>query len=107
MEGVNWPALIAALALVVTVINMVYTYYSQAQRATRKDVDDHTRDIATMKAQLANLPDQNAFHKLELAVMEIRGEQRVLGAETKPIGVSVKRIEEFLLNRHTTGRARQ
>ena len=107
MEGVNWPAIIAALALVVTVINMVYTYYSQTQRATREDVDGHTRDIATIQAKLANLPDQNEFHKLQLAVMEMRGEQKLLSAENKPIAASVKRIEDFLMNQMTTGRARK
>lgn len=107
MDAENWAPMIAALALVVTVINMVYTYYSQAQRATRKDVDEHTRDIATMKGQLANLPDQNSFHKLELSVMEIRGEQKLLSAENKPIAAAVKRIEDHLINNSSSSRARK
>jgi Protein of unknown function (DUF2730) len=86
------------LALGFTILSFIYTWYNNAQSATKKEVEDHGRAIASIEATLKSMPNQEAFHKLQLDVVEMRGEQRVFAEQIKPIGKSIVRIEEFLLS---------
>ncbi len=79
------------------VVSSVYTWYSGTQRATKDEVEAHGRKIAALEVQLQNMPSQENFHKLQLDVVEMRGEQRLFSEQIKPLVSGIKRIEEFLL----------
>ncbi len=95
MMDVNISISIAALSW--AVLSTLYVWYSGTQRANKSEVDEHGRDIAGILATLKSMPNQEAFHKLQLDVVEMRGEQRVFAEKIIPIGKSIARIEEFLL----------
>lgn len=94
METREW---IAAAALLFTVINALYLYISQASRATKGDVREHGDRLTMLEAKVDSLPSKDGFHRLELDVADVKGSQRVMEAELKPIASAVQRIEKFLL----------
>ncbi len=94
MEAKEW---ISLAALIFTVGNALYLYISTASRATKGDVTKHGERLTMLEAQVASLPSKDGFHRLELDVADVKGSQRVMEAELKPIAASVQRIEKFLL----------
>jgi Protein of unknown function (DUF2730) len=89
---------VAGLALAFTVINTIYGWYSGTQRATKAEVEKHGHAIVALQAELKSMPSQENFHKLQLDVVEMRGEQRLFSEQIKPLVSGIKRIEEFLLD---------
>jgi Protein of unknown function (DUF2730) len=75
-----------------------YSWYSGTQRATKDDLEVHGRKIAAIEVQLQNMPSQESFHKLQLDVVEMRGEQRLFSEQLKPLSAGIARIEKFLLD---------
>lgn len=86
------------VALAVTVLVTIYTWYSNSQRADKEDIRRHEVRLTQIESKVGSLPDKDAFHKVEMAVTEMRGGMKVLEAEFKPTASSVKRIEDYLLN---------
>jgi hypothetical protein len=94
MEAREW---IALAALVFAIGNSLYLYISTASRATKGEVSKHGERLTMLEARVDSLPSKDGFHRLELDVADVKGSQRVMEAELKPIASAVQRIEKFLL----------
>lgn len=95
MDNPAW--IVAALALAWSVINTLYTWYSSTQRITKTEIDDVAKRLAEVEGSIRAMPSTESFHKLELSVIEMKGGMRVIEEQMKPVAVSVRRIEQFLL----------
>lgn len=113
-QPVNWGWVIAGIAFVWSVINTVYTWYSATQSVTRKEIDELMADrnivgnrLTAIERDMKALPSSENYHKLEIVVTEVRGAIRTMEAEMKPTALSVKRIEDYLINSQTVKGARR
>lgn len=89
----------------VTILLALYTWYAHAQRTTKGDIadvqsqiDKQAISINQLQTEMRSLPTKDAFHQLELAVTEVKGGMKVLETEIRPIALSVRRIEQFLID---------
>jgi hypothetical protein len=92
-ENLKW-----AIGFVFLAGTTFYSWYSSNQRATKDDLDAHGKKIATLETKLETMPSQENFHKLQLDVVEMRGEQRLFSEQLKPLSAGIARIEKFLLD---------
>ena len=97
MDGMGAKEWIALAALVFTIGNSLYLYISNTSRARQADLNKHGDRLTKLEARVDALPSKDGFHRLELDVADVKGSQRVMEAELKPIAASVQRIEKFLL----------
>lgn len=93
------------VAIGVTLVLAIYTWYAHAQRTTKGDIadvqsqiDKQAISITQLQTEMKSLPTKDAFHQLELAVTEVKGGMNVLEAEIRPIALAVRRIEQFLID---------
>lgn len=107
MDGVNWGWGIAGVALAWNIINTVYTWYATTQSVTRREIEKLMGDttvfgnrLTKIEADMRSMPSAAQFHELDKKVTEVSGAIRTMEAEMKPTAISVKRIEDFLLNGH-------
>ncbi len=104
-EPVNWGWIAAGVAIVWNVINSLYAWYAAGQSVTKKEIDKlmsdtgtHSNRLTAIERDMKALPSAENYHKLELMVTEVRGALETMKAEMRPTAISVKRIEDFLLN---------
>jgi hypothetical protein len=107
-EPVNWGWVVASLAFGWSVINTIYTWYSASQSVTRKEIDELMAEknivgnrLTAIERDMKSLPSAENYHKLEIVVTEVRGAIRTMEAEMRPTAISVKRIEDYLINSQT------
>jgi hypothetical protein len=62
-------------------------------------VDKIEDRITIIDSDLKHLPDKDVTHRLELAIASMRTEVRELAATVKPIGATMGRVQEVLLER--------
>ena len=105
MSDLNWGWIVGGGALVWNVVATLYAWYSASQSVTKKEIDalmaahaETANRVTAIERDLRAMPSADNFHQLEIAVTEMRGGMKVLEAEFKPTALSVRRIEEFLLN---------
>lgn len=103
--SINWGWAFAGLAIVWNVLNTLYTYYSTGQSVAKKEIDSVKSDVGhlanrliAVERDMKALPSAEQYHKLDLGMTEVRGAIRTMEAEMRPTAISVKRIEDFLLN---------
>lgn len=104
MEGVDWKTIIAIAALLWGVVNSFWTRYISAQSVTKHEIEkvsekatelDH--EVTALKATVAQLPSKDFVHRIEKNQVALEGDMNVLKEQLEPIGVSVRRIEDFLI----------
>ena len=107
-EPLNWGWVVAGLAFGWNILNTIYTWYSTGQSVTRKEIDKLMTDanfttnrLTAIERDLKALPSAENYHKLEIVVTEVRGAIRTMEAEMRPTALSVKRIEDYLINSQT------
>lgn len=105
MDGANWGWIFAGIAIAWNIINTVYTWYASAQAVTKQDVTKLTTETSAMgnritkiESEMRAMPSAAQFHELDKKVTEVSGAIRTMEAEMRPTALSVKRIEDFLLN---------
>lgn len=98
MNALNYGWLIAGLALGWSVLNTAYTWYNNTQSATKRDVDQHGRDINQLQITIQNMPTKDSFHQLEISVTRLEGQSTAQGKELQAIFGAVQRIEKYLLD---------
>lgn len=94
----NYGWLIAGLALGWSVLNTAYTWYNNTQSATKRDVDQHGKDISGLQSDIKSLPTKDAFHQLEISVTRLEGQSTAQGKELQAIAATTQRIEKWLLD---------
>lgn len=62
-------------------------------------VDKVEDRITIIEGDLKHLPDKDVTHRLEIAIANMRTEVRELAATVKPIGATMGRVQEVLLER--------
>lgn len=62
-------------------------------------VDKVEDRVTTIDGELKHLPDKDVTHRLELALAGMRTEVRELAATVKPIGSTMSRLQDVLLER--------
>lgn len=62
-------------------------------------VDKIEDRITIIDSDLKHLPNKDVTHRLELAIASMRTEVRELAATVKPIGATMGRVQEVLLER--------
>jgi hypothetical protein len=86
------------VAIGITVLLALYTWYANSQRATKSEVGDHGNRLTKLESAVESLPNKDTFHRLELDVTEIKGTNRVHEEKLNAIGATTQRIEKWLLD---------
>jgi hypothetical protein len=93
------------VAVGLTLIVTIYTWYSNTQRVTKDEVKDHSDRITVLESDVKSMPTRmptkDAFHQLELAVAEVKGNIRAQEKELNAIFATLQRIEKWLLESTT------
>lgn len=104
-EPMNWGWVAAFVALGWNIINTIYTWHASAQSVTKDEVRKLMGEtgilgnrLTKIESELNALPSAAQFHELDKKVTEVSGAIRTMEAEFKPTALSVKRIEDFLIN---------
>jgi hypothetical protein len=99
----NLAKLVAIVAAVIGVINLIWTWHNQAQlpgKAALTDldgkVDDHDRRLLAVEGELRHLPTKADLQKVELSIERMLGEMRVVQTELKGSGRTLQRLEDHL-----------
>lgn len=120
----DWGSYAAWVAVVVSAAAFIYTVVANRRqnsdaklaafdaklksKASKSVVDvlvakvDKVEDrITIIDSDLKHLPDKDVTHRLELALASMRTEVRELAATVKPIGATMARVQDVLLERVT------
>jgi Protein of unknown function (DUF2730) len=102
---------IAAMALLLTVGNLFWTRHVSSQDKSKSAVDKLKDDLQNqkllidhVKTQMQALPSMESFHKLELAVTEVKGSMNTMAEKITPIKTGLDRIEKWLIDNSATQR---
>jgi len=104
MEGLDWKILISVAALLWGIVNSFWSRYILTQSVTKKEIEKVdekaikiNQELTTLKATVEQLPSKDFVHRIEKNQVAMEGEMNVLNEKLGPIGVSVMRIEDFLI----------
>lgn len=108
-----WAPIIISLASLLTVWVIAMRGARRSETAAletsigvvRKDLADVAGRVSKTESQIAHLPDKDATHRMEMALVELRGDLKVMGANLAPIAATTERLNEFLLDQ--TARSHQ
>ena len=95
----------AILAVIGAVVFILGLYFStkfatrSAVDAAMKRLDEHGQRIDRLEATVETMPGKDDYHGLVREFERQRGEISALTATLKPVADSVRRIEDYLLNR--------
>lgn len=64
-------------------------------------VDKIEDRVTIIDRDFKHMPDKDVTHRLEIAIVSMRTEVRELAATVKPIGATMARVQEALLERIT------
>ncbi|MFG1409496.1 DUF2730 family protein [Xanthobacter sp. VTT E-85241] len=107
MEELNrWAPIIISLASLITVWVLAVRSVRRSETdaletsiaGTRKELAGVADRVARTESQIAHLPDKDLTHRMEMALVELRGDLRVLRADLAPIAATNERLNEFLLD---------
>lgn len=104
MTQADITVLIQMLTFVMAAVSGLYAWITGRDKATQKEIKELRDDmqaiegrVSRTESEMAHLPDKESVHRVELAVSEMRGDLRAISESWKPVGKTVQRLEEFLL----------
>lgn len=90
----------------VALLTLAYVIYDRHASATAKRIveldrrTDHlTGRVAKVENDIVHLPDKESTHRLELGLMGVQADLRVLSERLEPVAAISNRLQEFLLER--------
>jgi hypothetical protein len=94
-----FSGLVALLALGVSLIGG--RSKAVADKLTRHSIaiDNLETRCTKTEQEIEHLPSKDATHKIELGLVELRAEVRVIAERVEPISSIADRLQEFLLER--------
>lgn len=101
-----WAGIIISLASLLTVWGVAMRGARRSETealetsivGVRKSLTDVTERLSRTESQIAHLPDKDATHRMEMALVELRGDLKVMGANLAPIAATNERLNEFLMD---------
>ncbi len=105
-----WDHALRIAEVIAVLIFSVAMIFLKANFVSKKDFEASTGALGTRSSALENrmgivesdikhLPTTKEFTDLQLSIANVAGEQKALRAAIEPVASSVRRIEEWLLNR--------
>lgn len=92
------------LGVFIAIASLVYTIYSQRQKAAAHKVAEIENGVAELKnrvtrleSDMKHLPDLGTTHRLELSMTEMKAELGVIAERIKPIAAVSGRLQEMIL----------
>jgi hypothetical protein len=74
--------------------------------ATRGDLSDVAKKVeilegrvSTLEGEIAHLPDKEITHRLELSLVEMKGEMAAMNEKLRPVAATAMRMQELLMER--------
>lgn len=114
MTYMDIQAVIQVATFITAIISGIYAWITGRDKATQKELRDLRDDLQNMErrisraeSEMAHLPDKESVHRVELAVSGMRGDLRTISESWKPVGKTVQRLEEFLLEMGNSEPARR
>ncbi len=96
---------IAAITLLLTLGNLLWTRHVSNQDKSKSAVDNLAGELnkqqsrlVHIETQLQALPSKESVHKLELAVAKVEGSMNTMAETIKPVTAGLARIEKWLID---------
>lgn len=83
--------------IVITAVG-IYAWFIGRQSASAVELLDLRTRLATLEAQMKQVPSQTQLHELVASVASLRGSIDTVAARIEPVARSVDRVENYLLN---------
>ncbi len=96
-------------SLVISVLTALYVLLTARSKRNSEDIaeirsvqDRQGRQIQEIESSIKHLPDKDAHHKLELQMKDLKTELASMATELKSIGITQRRVEEYLLRQSSS-----
>lgn len=96
----NVDLILKALSLALPILGAGYTWFATRRKdidvrldAGSKRMDQHDLEIQSLQQTVASLPAKEDVHRIELAMMEMTGELKTIGAHISGQREVMRRIE--------------
>lgn len=91
-------------AIAVSIASLIYTVVATRSKAAAEKVhavdlraDNLEHRVTQIEVRMEHLPAKETTHRLEVSMLELRGEVAVLAERLKPVAAVSERLQEFLL----------
>ncbi|CAA0129398.1 Uncharacterised protein [Starkeya nomas] len=93
----RWGAmLISATALIFSIASARGKAASDRVGQVEKKSDETEQRVARLETEMRHLPDKDTSHRLELAIIGLRGEVSTLGERMKPVAEMAERVHHYM-----------
>lgn len=91
-------------AVLISLGGVVYSWLTSGSKANSKRLEEidsrlnqHAERMNNLEQEVKHLPDQNSVHELQVSLVSMSGDIKVMAQTTRSTSESVKRLEEWAL----------
>lgn len=92
----DWLGLVA---LLISVGSSVVLFLKSDAKKAAETLSTHSSRIQRLEDQIQHLPDKDTVHKLQLDMMEMKGQMGAIVKSSEATERATRRVEEFLLKK--------
>ena len=89
----------------IAVGSAIYVWLTARSKANAAQIEEMTRENHDLKTRMAQIetelkyvPTMDSFHRLEVAIAEVNGSIQIVAENSKTMGRTVNRINEYMMS---------